>query len=335
SSRGRRGEVPRTTTACIAPAGSKPGTSGRRRRWPRSPSAPGSPARSSSPPCGRPATRRRSSGATRMPGRTGASAFPSSSTRASASGVTTGSSGWGGRSRRASRLQAKVHRPVEAFGALHVAERLELAPEPLAGGTGEVALESLVRLEAVDEEVAEPTLLVALLEPAALRPQEARLADHLRHVLLLEPAEVALAAVGRDPGLHHVEDGRVHGPLVARPLETNERLFVCLGQEGSADGPRVRSDLRRFAHPGAAASLEAVHAAQVPREGAPGGARRRGRRGLAVQPRRAAGADRHLRLGRTQTRGRALDRRHLRRGEPGELPRRAASRGAGPRRGGC
>src|SRR5439155_497891 len=87
-------------------------------------------------------------------------------------------------------------------------------------------------LEAGDighEEVAEPTLLVALLEPAALRPQEARLADHLRHVLLLEPAEVALAAVGRDPGLHHVEDGRVHGPLVACPLK---RTNVCLYGSG-------------------------------------------------------------------------------------------------------
>src|SRR5207247_11355367 len=101
---------------------------------------------------------------------------------------------------RQRRLQAKVNRPVEAFGALHVAERLELAPEPLAGGTGEVALESLVRLEAVDEEVAEPTLLVALLEPAALRPQEARLAEHLRHLLLLEAAAVALAAGSRRPG---------------------------------------------------------------------------------------------------------------------------------------
>src|SRR5206468_2287686 len=84
----------------------------------------------------------------------------------------------------------------------------------------EAALEGLARLEAVDEEVPEPTLLVALLEPAALRPEEARLADDLRHVLLLEPAEVALAAVGRDPDLHHVEDGRMHAPPVARPLET-------------------------------------------------------------------------------------------------------------------
>ena len=92
-------------------------------------------------------------------------------------------------------------------------ERLELAPEALAGGTAQVPLEGLARLEAVDEEVAEPTLLVALLEAAALRPEEARLADDLRHVLLLEPAEVALAAVGRDPDLHHVEDRCVHVPL--------------------------------------------------------------------------------------------------------------------------
>src|SRR5207247_11150095 len=126
-------------------------------------------------------------------GRTGSSAFPSSATRASASGVTTGSSGWCGRSRRASRLQAKIHRPVEAFGALHVAERLELAPEALAGGAGEVALEGRARLEAVDEGGAQPTLLVALLEPAALCPEEARPADHPRHVLPPQPAAGAPA----------------------------------------------------------------------------------------------------------------------------------------------
>src|SRR2546426_7714614 len=144
--------------------------------------------------------------------------------------------------RRHTRLQGDWSSDVcssdlEALGAVHVGERLELAPEALAGGAAQVPLEGLTRLEAVDEEVAEPTLLVALLEPAALRPEEARLADDLRHVLLLEPAEVALAAVGRDPDLHHVEDGRVHAPPVARPLETNERLFVCLGREGSTRWP--------------------------------------------------------------------------------------------------
>src|SRR5207237_7584637 len=90
------------------------------------------------------------------------------------------------RPRRQRRLQAKVHRPVEAFGALHVAERLELAPEAPPGGAGEGALEGRGRLGGGEEGGGQPSPPVAVLRAAGPRPQGARPPDpHAQGLLLL------------------------------------------------------------------------------------------------------------------------------------------------------
>src|SRR5437867_13368133 len=120
-------------------------------------------------------------------------------------------------------------------------------------------------------------------------------------MVILEHAEVALAAVGRDPGLHHVEDGRVHGPLVACPLK---RTNVCLYGSGGRAAPMARAYqlISADSH-----ILEPPHLWRqyMPRkfhDKAPTVVPD-GEGGEAWQfARRATGADRHLRLGGTQAR---------------------------------